>query len=162
MTKIQIIIDDERSLQLLTCSGGLEIEYPELEYEEDQCHYKPATAPFCFRANNITRDNSPNLISLPDEVLLRIRNYNIDAEYIYEIETTKKLKQKNDSLQQSIGHHLMELNALEKEVARYHDVLRGMIDRYPMAAAEIALEDGNLECACYFANKANEEEEKDD
>jgi hypothetical protein len=37
-----------------------------------------------------------------------------------------------------------------------------MIDRYPMAAAELCLRDGNLDAACYFAKKANEEEEDED
>ena len=55
---------------------------------------------------------------------------------------------------------MIELNALEKEVERFNDVLEGMIDRYPMAAAEICLQDGNLEAACYFAQKANEEENR--
>lgn len=160
MTKIQIIIDDEKSLKGLTCT---DIGMQELIADDEEWTlrgYRPRFGTYQFTANNVVMDESPNLISLPDEVLLRIRDYNIDAEHEYTIEQTRKLKQKNDGLQQSIGHHLVELNALEKEVDRYHEVLRGMIDRYPMAAAELCLQDGNLDAACYFAKKANEEDEE--
>ena len=115
------------------------------------------TGVYQFAASNVIFDESPQLISIPDELLLRIRDYNIDAEHEYILEQTRKLKQKNDDLQQSIGHHLIELNALEKEVKRYQEVLLGRIDRYPMAAAEICLQDGNLDAVSYFVNKAKEE-----
>ena len=158
MTKIQIIIDDEKSLKAFTCTNLEMFSTPAYEGIR-YLHSNPTH--YTFTANNIVLDESPNLISLPDELLLRIRDYNIDAEYQYEIETAQKLKQKNDSLQQSIGYHLEELNELKKEIERYHEVLRGMIDRYPMAAAEIALEDDDIPLAYYYAQKANEEEEKD-
>ena len=156
MTKIQIIIDDEQSLKAFTCIDLQVLSMPAYEGTR-YLHSNPTY--YQFIANNIVVDDSPNLISIPDELLLRIRDYNIDAEHEYTMEQTRKLKQKNDALQQSIGHHLVELNALEKEVKRYHEVLSGMIDRYPMAAAELCLQDGNLDTACYFAKKANEEEE---
>ena len=162
MTKIQIIIDDEKSFKGLTCTG---IGMQELIADDEEWTlrgHRPRFGTYQFTANNVVIDDSPNLISIPDEVLLRIRDYNIDAEHEYIIEQTRKLKQKNDSLQQSIGHHLVELNALEKEMERYHEVLRGMIDRYPMAAAELCLQDGNLDAACYFAKKANEEVKTDE
>ena len=158
MAKIQIIIDDDKSLKGITCTG---ISAQELlsDDEEWSLFERPRrTGVYQFAASNVIFDESPQLISIPDELLLRIRDYNIDAEHEYVLEQTRKLKQKSDDLQQSIGHHLIELNALEKEVERYHEVLRGMIDRYPMAAAELCLQDGNLEAACYFANKANEKE----
>ena len=157
MTKIQIIIDDGQSLKGFTC-GNIGIQ--KLERGDDYyiCQDYSRTDTYMFTADHIIYDESPTLISLPDELLLRIRDYNIDAEHEYTLEQTRKLKQKNDDLQQSIGHNLIELNALEKEVERFHEVLSGMIDRYPMAAAELCLQDGNLDAACYFAKKANEEE----
>lgn len=161
MTKIQIIIDDEKSLKGLTCTG---VDMQELIADDEEWTLRgcrPRFGTYQFTANNVVMDDSPNLISIPDEVLLRIRDYNINAEYAYTIEQTRKLKQKNDDLQQSIGHHLVELNALEKEVERFHEVLKGMIDRYPMAAAELCLQYDNLDAACYFAKKANEEVEED-
>ena len=160
MTKIQIIIDDGQSLKALTCND-IEINYPTPTYQELRGFgFEKPMQEFHFTARSIALDESPTLISLPDELLLRIRDYNIDAEHEYEIEQTRKLKQKNDSLQQSIGYHLLELHELEKEVERYREVLEGMIDRYPMAAAELCLQDGDLDAACYFAKKANEEEEE--
>ena len=156
MTKIQIIIDDGESLKGITCNNiSVESFEPENPWEQ------PRFGSYQFIARNIIFDESPNLISIPNEVLLRIRDHNIDAEHEYTMEQTRKLEQKNDSLQQSIGHHLIELNALEKEVERFHEVLEGMIDRYPMAAAELCLQDGDLDAACYFAKKANEEEENE-
>ena len=161
MTKIQIIIDDEKSLKGLTCTGiGME----ELIADDEEWTlrgYRPRCGTYQFTANKVVMDESPDLISIPDELLLRIRDYNIDVEHEHTMEQTRKLKQKNDDLQKSIGYHLVELNALEKEVERFHEVLEGMIDRYPMAAAELCLQDGNLDAACYFAKKANEEEEED-
>ena len=155
MTKIQIIIDDGESLKGITCNNiSVESFEPENPWEQ------PRFGSYQFVARDIVFDESSNLISIPDELLLRIRDYNIDVEHEYTLEQTRKLKQKNDDLQRSIGNNLIELNALEKEVERFHDVLEGMIDRYPMAAAEICLQDGNLEAACYFAQKANEEENR--
>ena len=162
MTKIQIIIDDEKSLKALTCTGVTAETLTPDPKEMYIYGYERIPKSFHFDCANIISDDSPNLISLPDELLIRIRDHNIDVEHEYTLEQTRKLKQKNDDLQQSIGHHLIELNALEKEVECFHEVLSGMIDRYPMAAAELCLQDGNLDAACYFAKKANEEEEKDD
>ena len=157
MTKIQIIIDDEKSLKAFTCTNLEMFSMPAYEGTR-YLHSNPTH--YTFTANNIVLDESPTLISLPDELLIRIRDYNIDVEHEYTLEQTRKLKQKNDDLQQSIGHNLVELNALKKEVERYQEVLLGMIDKYPMAAAEICLQDGDLNAACYFAQKANEEEEE--
>ena len=157
MTKIQIIIDDEKSLKGITCTGisTQEILSDDEEWSLFEC--TRSTGVYQFTASNVIFDESPQLISISDELLLRIRDYNIDAEHEYILEQTRKLKQKNDDLQQSIGHRLIELNTLEKEVKRYQDDLLGMIDRYPMAAAEICLQDGNLDAASYFVNKAQEE-----
>lgn len=157
MTKIQIIIDDEKSLKGITCMGisTQEILSDDEEWSLFEC--TRSTGVYRFTASNVIFDESPQLISIPDELLLRIRDYNIDAEHEYILEQTRKLKQKNDDLQQSIGHHLIELNTLEKEVKRYQEVLLGMIDRCPMAAAEICLQDGNLDAESYFVNKAKEE-----
>lgn len=161
MTKIYIITDDGQSLKVLTCN---DIEAQELFYDDDKWYlygHKSRFGTYQFTASNVVIDESPDFISLPDELLLRIRDYNIDVEHEYALEQTRKLKQKNDSLQQSIGDHLVELNELEKEVKHYHEVINKMIDRYPMAAAEVALQNGNIEAACYFAEKANEENEDD-
>ena len=155
MTKIQIIIDDGESLKGITCNNIIsEFIAPENPWE------RLRFGTYHFSAQNVVFDESPNLISIPDELLLRIRDYNIDVEHQHALEQTYKLKQKNDALQRSIGNNLIELNALEKEVERFHDVLEGMIDRYPMAAAEICLQDGDLDAACYFSQKANEEVEE--
>lgn len=155
MTKIQIIIDDGESLKGITCNNIIaELIEPENPWEQ------PRFGSYQFVARDIVFDESPSLVSIPDELLLRIRDYNIDVEHEHALEQTRKLKQKNDDLQKSIGHHLVELNALEKEVERFHEVLEGMIDRYPMAAAELCLQDGDLDAACYFAKKANEEEKE--
>ena len=156
MTKIQIIIDDEKSLKAFTCTDLQVLSMPAYEGTR-YLHSNPTW--YQFIANNILVDDSPNLVSLPDELLLRIRDYNIDAERQYAIEQTLKLKEEIEFLKGQVHGWELRRDLVQEEVERYHEVLRGMIDRYPMAAAEICLQDHNLEAACYFAEKANEEKE---
>lgn len=116
---------------------------------------------FHFSACKITTDNSPNLISLPDELLLRIRDYNIDTEH-------QQLKDQIESLKDQVhGWELRRDLAIEahnlamEEWEQYHRAIDKIIDKHPEVAAEVALENGDLEAACYFAKKANEENEDD-
>ena len=161
MTKIQIIIDDEKSLKVLTCRD-IEISRPTPTYQELRGFgFEKPMQEFHFIAKRIALDESPTLISIPDELLLRIRDHNIDTEHKHAIEETSELKEKIESLKdQVIGWELRRDLAME-EYEKYQKTIIKMIDRYPMAAAEIALENENLECACYFAKKANEEAEDD-
>lgn len=160
MTKIQIIIDDEKSLKAFTCTD-VEMQRFEPDYPAMYGHgFSKNIQKFNFTANNIIVDDSPTLISLPDELLLRIRDYNIDAEHKHAIEQTLELKEKIESLKDQVRGWELRRDLAMEDYERYHKKVIKMIDRYPMAAAEIALEDHNLECACYYANKANEEEEE--
>lgn len=160
MTKIQIIIDDERSLKALTCTGvTAKALIPD---SEEICTYGHERFPryFHFECTNVISDDSPNLISLSDELLLRIRDYNIDTEHKHAIEQTLELKEKIESLKDQVRGWELRRDLAVEDYERYHKKIIKMIDRYPMAAAEICLQDGDLDAACYFAKKANEEVEE--
>ncbi len=157
MTKIQIIIDDGESLKAFTCTDLQVLSMPAYEGTR-YLHSNPTW--YQFITNNILIDVSPNLISLPDELLLRIRDYNIDTEHKHAIEQTLELKEKIESLKDQVRGWELRRDLAMEDYGEYQKAIVKMIDRYPMAAAEIALQDGNLDAACYFANKANEEEEE--
>lgn len=157
MTKIQIIIDDEKSLKGITCTGISTQEILSDDEEFPLFERSRRTGVYQFAASNVIFDESPQLISIPDELLLRIRDYNIDIEHKYAIEQTLELKDKIESLKDQVrGWELRRDMAIE-EYEKFHKTILNMIDRYPMAAAELCLQDGNLDAACYFANKAKEE-----
>lgn len=162
MTKIQIIIDDGESLKGLTCDG---IEVQELIKDEEEwtlCGLRPRFGTYQFTANHIIFDESPNLISIPDELLLRIRDHNTDTEHQYAVEQTKELKEEIENLKRQVYGWELRRDLVIDELERYADKIDKIIDKYPRVAAEIALENGNLDAACYFAEKANEEEKKHD
>ena len=103
------------------------------------------TGVYQFAASNVIFDESPQLVSIPDELLLRIRDYNIDIEHKYAIEQTLELKEKIESLKEQVrGWELRSDMAIE-EYEKFHKTILNMIDRYHMAAAELCLQDGNLD-----------------
>lgn len=156
MTKIQIIIDDEKSLKGITCTGIITQEI--LSDDEEFPLFEPyrRTGVYQFVASNVIFDESPQLTSIPDELLLRIRDYNIDIEHKYAIEQTLELKDKIESLKDQVrGWELRRDMAIE-EYEKLHKTILNTIDRYPMAAAELCLQEGNLDAACYFENKVKE------
>lgn len=158
MTKIQIIIDDETSLKGLICAG---LEIQELIADEEEWTSRgcrPRFGTYQFTANNIVVDESPNLISLPDELLLRIRDYNIDTEHQNAINETCELTKKIIDLKAQVAGWELRRDLAIEEWERYNEKIDKIIDKYPRVAAEIALEDGNLDVACCFSEKANEEE----
>ena len=160
MTKIQIIIDDGESLKALTCTG-IEAQRFEPDYPAMYGYgFSENIQKFNFTANTIIVDDSSTLISLPNELLLRIRDYNIDTEHQHAIKQTLELKEKMVSLKDQVRGWELRRDLAMEEYGKYQKAIVKMIDRYPMAAAEIALEDGNLDAACYFAKKAYEEEEE--
>lgn len=154
MTKIQIIIDDGKSLQGLTCSG-IEIYTPTPSYEST-CIFEREKE-LNFTTKGVIFDESPQLISIPDELLLRIRDYNIDTEHQNKITETNKLLEKIESLKNQVAGWELRRDLAIEEFNRYEKVIYETIDKYPKAAAEIALQDGKLDVACYFAKKSNEE-----
>lgn len=160
MAKIQIIIDDEQSLKVLTCQD-IEISYPTPTYQELRGFgFEKPMQEFNFIAKCIALDESPTLISLPDELLLRIRDYNIDTEHQHAIKQTSELKAKIESLRDQVRGWELRRDLTIEEWERYDEKINKIIDKYPIVAAEIALEDGDLDAACYFAEQANEEEEE--
>ena len=160
MTKIQIIIDDGESLNGITCNN-LDIE--EL-LPEDQGWFLSTPqrrfGTYIFTANNVIFDNSPNLISIPDELLLRIRDYNIDVAHLDALKETYELKELIVSLKDQVRGWELRRDLAMEDYERYHKKIGEIIHKHPRVAAEIALEDHNLEAACYYAQKANEEEEE--
>ena len=159
MTKIQIIIDDGESLKGITCTEiGME---KILDNDNWYLHgHNPHWGQYQFVAHNAIFDNSPNLISVPDELLLRIRDYNIDVAHLDALKETYELKEKIISLKDQVRGWELRRDLAMEEYDRYHEKIMQIIDKYPRVAAEIALENHNLEAACYYAAKANEEEEE--
>lgn len=156
MTKIQMIIEnDDGTLTGLTCEE-LTIEHPTPTFSFNP-EFMMVPRNFHFSAGKITTDNSPNLISLPDELLLRIRDYNIDVEHKRAIKQTRELKEKIESLKDQVRGWELRRDLAMEEWERYDKAIDEIIDKYPEVAAEVALKNGDLEVACYFAEKANEE-----
>jgi hypothetical protein len=156
--KAYIIIDDEKSLSAITCRNiVVNEETPNYSMCNDIVHQPPTT--YHFSTNSVVLDDSPAFVSLPDEVLDRIRDYNIDVEHKRLLDINHNLEQKNDRLSQSITYYLQELDNLKKEALLYSQVIGEIIDEHPIVAAEVALKLGNLDAACYYAEKANEENE---
>lgn len=161
MTKIQIIVDDEKSLKACTCTE-VDMEIPTSSYYETMLGFKLEEQPkiFRFTARNIIADDSPTLISLPDELLLRIRDYNIDTEHKHAIKQTFELKKKIEWFEEYIGRLEKSRDSILEELERYEKKIDKMIDKYPEVAAEIALEDGDFDVACHFAEKASKKRRK--
>lgn len=160
MINIQIIINEDNSIKVINCSG-ITIKHPSPNYALGY-NYNPSDDVFEFEAKNVILDDSPNLISMPDALLLRLRDYNIDTEHQLAIKQTRELNKKIEHLKDQVcGWELRRDLAIE-ECERYEDMIDKMIDKYPMAAAEIALQDGDLDMACYFAKKSNEESDNND
>ena len=157
MTKIQIIVDDGESLQGLTCNG-IEIFTPAPSYATTCIFDYEREKEFQFIAKDVVLDESPQLISLPDELLLRVRDYNIDIEHQNKLDETNKLSEKIESLKNQVAGWELRRDLAIEEFNRYEKVIYEMIDKYPKAAAEIALQDGKLDVVCYFLEKENEED----
>ena len=156
MTNIQMIVDEDNAIKVINCSG-ITIKHPSPNYRLGY-NYNPSDDVFEFEAKNAILDDSPNLISMPDEFLLRLRDYNIDTEHQLAIKQTRELNEKIESLKDQVRGWELRRDLAIEECERYEDMIDKMIDKYPMAAAEIALQDGDLDMACYFASKENEEE----
>ena len=152
MATIYMVIDKDGELTGLTCTELAMNQYVPDYY----CGLTPSPC-FHFTANNVVYDESQNLISLPDELLLRIRDHNIDAERKNAIKQTLGLKDKIESLKDQVRGWELRRDLIMEEWKRYEKKIDNIIDKYPRVAAEIALEDGDLDAACYFAAEANEE-----
>ena len=160
MTKIQFIVDDGNSLKAYRCDE-VEINMPTCDYfSMDRYTMEQAPRKFYFTAHNVIGDDSPTLVSIPDELLLRIRDYNIDTERQNAIKQTFELKKKIEWYEEYIGRLEKSRNSTLDELERFEEKLEKMIDKYPEVAAEIALEDGDLDVACYFAEKASKKRRK--
>ena len=153
MIKIQIIIDEDNSIKVIDCAG-ITIRHPSPNYSLGHNYTDDV---FEFEAKNAILDDSPNLISMPDALLLRLRDYNIDTEHQLAIKQTRELNKKIKSLKDQVRGWELRRDLAIEECEKYEDKIDKMIDKYPMVAAEIALEGGNLDAACYFAEKSKEE-----
>ena len=157
MIKIQIIIDDGQSLKGITCNNiTTELIEPENPWE------RPRFGSYQFIARDIMFDESPNLISIPDELLLRIRDHNIDVERKYAIEQALKLKEEIESLKDQVRGWELRRDLTIEECQAYRKEINKMVDEYPEIVAEVLYRDGNTKAAEYFAQKANEEENENE
>lgn len=135
MIKIQIIIDQDGELTGLTC-GELTIEHPTPNYS---FRSTPMLSPneFRFTASRVVKDDSPNLISLPDELLLRIRDHNIDEEHKNAIKQTVELKDQIESLKGQVYGWELRRDLVMEEWEQYHRAIDKIIDKHPEVAAEV-------------------------
>ena len=160
MIKIQFIIDDGQSLKAYRCDN-VEINIPTSDYSfADRYKMEQAPKRFYFTANNVIGDDSPTLVSIPDELLLRIRDYNIDTEHQNTVKQTFELKKKIEWLEEYVGRLEKGRDSISEELERFEEKLDKMIDKHPEVAAKIALEDGDLDIACYFAEEASKKRRK--
>ena len=143
MTKIQIIIDYGESLRGLTCNG-IEIFTPAPSYATTRDFGFEREKEFNFIAKDVVLDETPQLISIPDELLIRIRDHNIDTEHQNTINETCELTKKIIDLKAQVAGWELRRDLAIEELERYEDKIDKIIDKYPRVAAEIALEDGNL------------------
>lgn len=151
MTKIQIIIDEDNSIKVINCSE-VEIEHPSIVWSHDY------DGTFSFTAQNVILDESPGLISLPDDLLVRLRDYNLDTKHQLTIEKILKLERKKDLLETNVAGLTEYRDGLLAEISLYSQALHEIIGEYPQVAAEVALKLGDLDAACYFAEKGKEKE----
>lgn len=158
MINIQIIVDEDNSIKVINCSG-ITIKHPSPNYSLGY-NYNPSDDVFEFEAKNAILDDSPNLFSMPDSLLLRLRDYNIDIEHQLVIEQTQELNKKIKSLKDQVRGWELRRDLAMEEWERYDKAIEKIIDKHPEVAAEIALEDGDLDVACYFAEKTNKESDK--
>ena len=159
MTKIQVIIDDEQSIKAFTCTDLQVFDIPAYEgfrWLHSNPHY------YQFICEHIVADESTNLISLPDELLLRIRDHNIDVEHKLAIEQTLKLKEEIESLKDQVRGWELRRDLTIEEYQEYRKEIDKMVDEYPEVVAEVLCRDGNARAAEYFAQKSNEEEPTDE
>lgn len=160
MTKIQIIVDDEKSLKAYTCTE-VDMYTPTSDFAEAY-NYRWECVPkmLHFTARGIYSDDSPTLISLPDELLLRIRDYNIDTEHQCAVKQTFELKEKIESLKDQVKSWELRRDLAVEDWEKYRKKIIKMIDEHPEVAAEIALEDGKLDVACHFTEKVSKKRSK--
>lgn len=156
MTNIQIIVDEDNALKAFTCTGII-LSEPPIELDEDNCcGIGPTSKTFNFNCAGVVYDETPKLISLPDELLLRIRDYNIDTEHQNKIEETNRLKEQIESLEHQVAGWECRRNVIQEEVEVYEQVLLEIYDDHPGLASEVAARLGLLDLSIYLAERARE------
>lgn len=157
MTKIQIIIDDDKSLKAYTCD---EVTMSPL-IPDDDFGFTPYPRLLSFTAKTLITDETPQLVSFPDELLLRIRDYNIDTEHQHTLQQTLELRETIERLKQEISNYKDSLRYLQDDVKLYRKVLGEIVDEYPKVTARVALKLGQLDVACWLASQENKVEEEE-
>lgn len=161
MTNIQIIIDENNTLKAFTCTGISMVESPMELNENSFGSIKSPYKRFDFSCNEVIIDESPRLVSLPDELLLRIRDYNIDIEHQKRVEETNKLEEKIEFLKNQVAGWELRRNTIQEQVEVYEQVLLEIYDDHPGLASEVAARLGLLDLSIYLAKQAREKEEKE-
>jgi len=151
MTKIQIIVDEDNKFKLFTCEN-VHIQEPEFSLSGENV--------FNFECTNVTFDDTNALISLPNEALARIQEYNIDAEHRRLFEENKSLTFRKEDLKRIIRNCREELKFLSEELKLYHQTAEEIIDEYPELAAEVSLKQGELDQAIWYMEQANKKKKR--
>lgn len=158
MANIQIIVDEDNTLKAFTCTGISITEQPP-EFNYFGARSTPKT--FNFNCNQVVFDETPRLVSLPDELLIRIRDYNIDTEHQNKIKETNDLKEKIESLKNQVAGWETRRNVIQEEVEVYEQILREIMDDHPALASEVAARLGLLDLSIYLAEQARGKEKKE-
>ena len=151
MTKIQILVNEDDKFKLFTCEN-VHVQEPEFSLSGENV--------FNFACTNVTFDDTNALISLPDEALARMQEYNIDAEHRRLSEETKRLTFRKEDLERIISNCREELKFLSKELELYHQTAEEIIDEYPELAAEVSLKQGELDQAIWYMEQANKKKKR--
>ena len=80
MINIQMIVDEDNSIKVVNCSS-VTIKHPSPNYSLGY-NCNPHDDVFEFEAKTAILDDSPNLISMPDALLLRLRDYKIGRAHV--------------------------------------------------------------------------------
>lgn len=151
MTKIQILVNEDNKFKLFTCEN-IHIQEPEFSLSGENV--------FNFVCTNVTFDDTNALISLPDEALARIQEYNINTEYRHLSEENERLIFRKEDLERIIRNCREELEFLSEELELYHQTAEEIIDEYPELAAEVSLKQGELDQAIWYMEQANKKGRK--
>lgn len=147
MKPVQLIFDNDGHLELVTCREVI-------AFESSESHNGKRNS-IVFTCNSILHDPTDGFISLPDEVIARFQEHNIDAEHKALIVKNKDLVDNNERLEYRIHNLRKEIEDLSEELALYERTVREIMDECPELMSRIALKRGDLDVALYWLKQKN-------
>lgn len=141
-TPVQVIFDNYGHTELITCMGAT-------------LHESDEDKGIIFTCNSILHDPTDGFISLPDEVIARFQEHNIDAKHKALLIKNKEIVDQNERLEYRIHNLRKEIEDLSEELALYERAVREIMDECPELMSRIALKRGDLDAALYWLKQKN-------